>query len=712
LNNKDFYLQVLGLMDVGLVLINKNYEVQLWNGWMEKLSGFEADEVIGHSIFDVFPEVSGSRIDKSINKALKHNCPSILSSKLTRINFPLFISSFRSNEKKRIEQSILIKPMDLSDNSRCAVISISDISSSKLREKALREQTTILNKVINQLKEKDRHFNAIFENNQQGILIFDGDGSVINSNPAAEVMLGYNNRRLKSLKIPALIDELPQYLFKKGNEDKLQSKLPLCNTSIEMAMLPESGKKFPVELNANVIPFDNAQNKYFVFFHDITEKKQTEIILYKMARNDSLTGLPNRSSFIEELDKTIQHYKRRNNILSLFFLDLDRFKYVNDRFGHDVGNHLLIEVAKRLKQCVRSTDTVARLSGDEFAILLHEQEKIEQAGMIAKNIILSISKPFLLDGAKIDIAASIGISCFPMDGEDAAVLLRNADLAMYQSKKEGEGRYTFYTEEINHLLQQRLKMETELNIALRDGEFVIHYQPQYDICSGKIWGAEALLRWQHPQKGLIFPNEFIPIAEECGVINTILDWVLENALVDAKTLLNNFGAEFKISINLSPRQFADTGLPQKIEKILKKENISPESLILDITEGHLLAEKDHIFALLNNLRSMGVHIAIDDFGSGYSSLSTLRKLPIDHLKIDKEFLTTDADPTKQKNLLSSIINLAHSLELTVIAEGVENKDQYDLLIQQHCDITQGFYTNQAVAIKEFCNLSASNNQSS
>jgi len=423
-----------------------------------------------------------------------------------------------------------------------------------------------------------------------------------------------------------------------------------------------------------------------------------------LAYHDGLTGLPNRSMFSKMLAQSISEARRYDRQLAVAFLDLDRFKQINDTLGHEAGDQLLLEVASRLRTCVRDSDTVARLGGDEFVVLLPTLGEEKYAASVAQKILAIIAGPFTLIGHEFRITASIGISMFPEDGVDEQTLTKNADIAMYQAKEEGKNNFQFYSEKLNAHSLERLTLESSLRHALERKEFLLHYQAKRDIVSGRITGMEALLRWQHPDLGTVAPMKFIPVAEETGLIVPIGKWVLRTACLQNVAWQNQGLPRLSIAVNLTARQFAEEHLLQDIRSILAATGMDPHLLELEITESMLIRDVENTRRILTGLKAIGVRIAIDDFGTGYTSLATLQRFPLDTIKIDRSLIRDIAGTAEDTGLADAIIAMGKSLSLTVVAQGVETKDQAEFLRTHACDELQGFYFKRPLPAEQFTKL--------
>jgi diguanylate cyclase (GGDEF)-like protein len=423
-----------------------------------------------------------------------------------------------------------------------------------------------------------------------------------------------------------------------------------------------------------------------------------------LAYHDSLTGLPNRSLFSKLLDQSIREAHRHKRILVVAFLDLDRFKHINDTLGHDAGDQLLREMARRLRACVRESDTVARLGGDEFVVLLPEVSEEKAAAIVAQNILTACAKPFTLIGQEFRVTVSIGISAYPRDGLDEQTLTKNADIAMYQAKSEGKNNFQFYSEKLNANSLERLTLESSLRHALERNEFCLHYQAKRDMAGWRVTGMEVLLRWEHPDLGTVAPMRFIPVAEETGLIVPIGRWVLNTACAQNVAWQRRGLPPLAIAVNLTSRQFFDEHLVHDVTASLHATGLAAQFLELEIAERVLTQNVEKALRILRDLKAAGIRIAIDDFGTGYASLATLQRFPIDTIKIDRS-LVRDLDVAPaETQLADAIVAMGKSLSLTVVAQGVETREQAELLRTHACDELQGFYFKRPLPVEEFTQL--------
>jgi diguanylate cyclase (GGDEF)-like protein len=423
-----------------------------------------------------------------------------------------------------------------------------------------------------------------------------------------------------------------------------------------------------------------------------------------LAFHDALTGLPNRTMFSKVLTERINEARRYDRKLAVAFLKLDRWKQSNDTLGHEAGDQLLKEVATRLKGCVRDSDTIARLGGDEFVVLLPELGDDKYAATVAQKVLSVIARPFTLIGHEFRVTASIGISTYPGDGLDEQSLTKNADIAMYQAKAEGKNNFQFYSEKLNANSLERLTLESSLRHALERNEFRLHYQAKWDIASGRITGMEALLRWEHPDLGTVAPMQFIPIAEETGLIVPIGRWVLKTVCSQSVAWQRQGLPRLSIAVNLTARQFTDEHLLQDVTSILKATGMDPRLLELEVTESLLIQDVENTLQILTGLKALGIKIAVDDFGTGYSSLATLQRFPLDTIKIDRSFIRNVVGNPADTGLADAIIAMGKNLSLTVVAQGVETREQADFLRTHACDELQGFYFKRPLPPDQFAKL--------
>ena len=451
----------------------------------------------------------------------------------------------------------------------------------------------------------------------------------------------------------------------------------------------KEGRQFDIDIH--LVPVDDGAEltHWVAFIRDVTVEKNQVVQLRHQATHDGLTNLPNRTHLFERLEQNINSAREANGLLALMVMDLDRFKEVNDTFGHHFGDMLLKQVAFRLRNQVREPNTVARLGGDEFAIVLAEVSDANEAARIARNVLNALEQPFVVEEQVLEVGASIGIVLFPTHGGDARTLLRRADAAMYNAK-QGQTGYSFHRDEVEARTPDQLAIVVEMRSALERNEFEPYYQPKIHLRSGLMTRAEVLLRWNNPKRGLVQPAMFVPIAERTGIIRSITDWLFERVMSQMRTW-QDAGAPVHLAVNISAKSLLDQALPSKIQRLLDRWEIDPRFLKIEITESSIMADPAHALAIMSMIQSMGVRLSIDDFGTGYSSLTHLRQLPIDEIKIDKSFVTGMTTSEADAAIVRTVIDLAHHLGKQVCAEGVEDEATLLMLRDIGCDLAQGYF---------------------
>ncbi|MCT4621141.1 MAG: EAL domain-containing protein [Marinisporobacter sp.] len=545
------------------------------------------------------------------------------------------------------------------------------------------------------LNQSEAFAHSIINHAIEGIVTIDINGIIEYINPAAEKIFGYMASEIVGENIDTII---PKLYYKEDEE--LDEKYQFIDKNREIVGKRKDESTLPIDLT--ISKFYAGKKCFFtIMLRDITERKQYEERIRYQAFYDSLTGLPNRLLLKERMGLEIAHAKQTSQKLALMYLDLDRFKLINDTLGHDIGDKLLKEIAERLKACVRQDDTVARIGGDEFVTLLPGINRGENVGKIANKILEAIREPVIIEEHEMYLTISIGVTIFPDDGENDENLLTNADVAMYRAKEKGKNNFQLYTPELNDKALERLAMENSLRRALEYKEFVVYYQPKVDAKNEEVIGMEALIRWQHPNWGLVPPYKFIPIAEETGLIVPIGEWVLHTACAQNKALQNAGFPPLTVAVNLSARQFELQDLTKMVSKILEETGLDPQYLELEITESIAMQNIEHTLKMINELKEMGVKFAIDDFGTGYSSLSQLNSFSINKLKIDRSFVSKIGGKDGNSIIASTVLALGKSLELGVVAEGVETKEQVEFFKENECDEMQGYYFGRPMSNEKF-----------
>lgn len=648
------------------------------NGYL-KLVGKEEDAVIGTTDFDHFPEEVAAKVKENERFVTESRTPLEFEEKVTYPDGTI--------------HTYLSVRFPLQDEAG-EVVALCGISTDVTERKKIEQSLTLSRLVI--------------ENANEAIVITDLEGNIVEVNEAYERIVGFTREEV--------VGRNPR-VTKSGRHDAAFYKKMWHDIKTKGVWEGEiwdrrkNGEIFPKWLSITTV-FDESgvATHYVAIFSDITSKKQTEEQLEKLAYYDPLTDLPNRMSFHEQLGKDITLAKRGGKKLALFFLDLDRFKNVNDTLGHNAGDELLVKVGQRLKSTVRQSDTVSRLGGDEFTVILGGVEDASQVGGLAQKVVDAIAEPFDLFGNEVHIGTSVGVSVFPDDSSDKNVLIKNADLAMYQAKESGRNNFHFYSREMQERLNQRVHLEESIRQAIDNQEFTLFYQPKVEIASGEVIAMEALVRWLKPDGSMVSPAEFIPVAEETGLIVPLGKWILSEACRQTAEWNQRYGLTLKVAVNLSARQFQDEDVVSMVDAVSHEMGLEHRFLELEITESMVMGNVDESIVTMDRLRELGVSLAIDDFGTGYSSLNYLKRFPIDTLKIDQSFIRELEVNSDDASIVRAIISMAHSLDLTVVAEGVETVEQLDFLHQHACEVAQGFYLHRPLDAAAFELVVATRNQ--
>jgi len=554
-----------------------------------------------------------------------------------------------------------------------------------------------------QLRSSESRFRSVFENSPIGILLLDTDGKVFQANRFAADLLDYQPEALDGACITDLVPGDDRDGLLQQIKRLIQGRELICRS--ERRMRCASGLEIWATAHLVLQRNEAGEPLYCIMqIADITEMKKSQQTMEKLAFYDTLTDLANRRLFNERLTHEVSQCQRQQQLAALLYLDLDQFKRVNDTLGHDCGDLLLRETAKRLLHCVRAVDTVSRTGGDEFTILLSNVESPRAVEEVARRILETLRAPVRIAGHDLVITTSIGMTLIPNDGHELNHLLKNADLAMYRAKEQGRNNYQFFSEDLNTRATRRLRMENELRQGLERGEFELHYQPKVGLPDQTIIGVECLVRWQHPELGLLSPDEFIPIAEESGVIVELGHWIIEEACMAGREFIRSFGKPLSIGVNISARQFRDPKLVQAIRDSLRRAQLDPACLELEITETMLMQDVESASAMVRRLAELGTRLAIDDFGTGYSSLNYLKKFPITTVKVDRSFITDIPASSDDMAITAAVIAMAHKLNMEVVAEGVETRAQLEFLIEHKCDHAQGYLFSKALPFTKVLQL--------
>ncbi|MBF0437590.1 MAG: EAL domain-containing protein [Magnetococcales bacterium] len=692
---------VLNTAPDAILSLNAEGEVQAINPAGENLFGYYPGTLIGQSIGLLIPNFQ-SAIDQDGKKWSSHW---IKNERITYItietdglcrdagHFPVEIAlSSYAAEGEDLQFTLIMKDITERKQVKAALTrAYSELEQRVLERTKELEQTN--QKLFAEIDERIRAeqglllASKVFETATEGILITDADVKIIKVNQAFTDITGYSHDEL--------IGQNPSLLSSKRHDADFYTQMwdgILKNGSWtgEVWNRRKNGEIFPQRLSiTSVWNVHNQLSNYVGIFSDITHIKETELRLEKMAYFDALTQLPNRILFKDRLQHEMDKKTRHEFKVAVFFIDLDRFKHVNDSLGHSAGDQLLVEVSERIKLCLRKYDTVARLGGDEFAAIITGLKEGREAAHVAKKIIESLKNVFILNGHEAFIGASIGISVFPTDGEEIETLTKHADIAMYKAKESGRGTFKFFEEEINTGMQNHLLLESGLRNGLKNNEFVVHYQPKVSLTTGRMCGMEALVRWFPAQGPMISPAQFIPLAEETGIILSLGAWVLREACLQAMTWRRQ-GYPIKMAVNLSVLQFQKNNLVDVVKSILEESELPAEALELEITESMVMGNVEKSIERIKSLKDLGLTLAVDDFGTGYSSLNYLKRFPIDTLKIDQTFVRDLSPAPNDLAIVLAIISLGRALNLNIVAEGVETPEQLAILKEQGCHEMQGY----------------------
>jgi diguanylate cyclase (GGDEF)-like protein/PAS domain S-box-containing protein len=654
----------------GFTAFDRDMKLTAWNPRMEELTGVSPDAALGRGLLEVFPQPRHAEIASLIERALAGET----------VTSDDFVWTSPEAISERWLGAVFAPHRDEAGAIRGVVGVFRDVTARRV--------------VAEAAAPVEPEFRRLVEQAVVGMYVLQ-DGRYRYANPKLAATLGYTQAEILAFDSMATLVALDDHalVFSRvrqtleGNED---------GAPYTFHAIHKNGRPVEVEVLEAAIELDG-QPAIVGTMTDVTERRRIEAQIVAQAYNDPLTKLPNRARLLDRLDVDLAQAKRHGRRLAVVYLDIDFFKYVNDSWGHSVGDSLLQSLALRLKRSVREADTVARIGGDEFVILVPELRQSEDLASIATKLLSLVGRPFSLGGRTIQVAASIGIASYPDDGTDPESLLRNADAAMYRAKELGRNNFQLCTRELTQKAAEHLDLQKGLRLALEQDEFILHFQPITSIVTGRTVGLEALVRWQHPQKGTVGPNAFIPVAEETGLILPLGDWVLRSSCADLRRWHREWVADLRVSVNFSARQFRERNLASLVERALVESGLEPRHLEIEITESIAMEGAEIVVANLNVLRNMGVGIAIDDFGTGYSSMSYLKRYPVTSLKIDRSFVTDLPVNPADAGIVRAIIEMAHGSRLNVIAEGVETKEQFQLLQEYGCNEMQGYWISRPQA---------------
>jgi diguanylate cyclase (GGDEF)-like protein/PAS domain S-box-containing protein len=662
-------------------IIGKTLEgiITSWNAGAERIYGYSAEEVIG----------------KSVNMLVPINRLNEIVEILERLRRGEIVDHFETlrtrRDGKELDIEITASPIrDAMERIVGASTIGRDISVRKASEK--------------QLVQMEGKYRGLLEAAPDAIVVVNQSGEIVLLNLQTEKQFGYNRDELMGQKVKKIIPEgFAERLIADGTRSVEDALAQQIGSGIELTGRRKDGSEFPIEIMLS--PLKSAEGILVTAaIRDVSVARAMSLQMTHLVQHDFLTGLPNRTLVNDRISQAIAFAQRYTKKVAVLFLDFDGFKHINDSLGHSIGDKLLQSVAKRLVKCVRGSDTVSRQGGDEFVALLLDVGQPEDAGITARRMLQVVSEPHCIDQHDLHITASIGVSIYPDDGLDAETLIKNADTAMYQAKEYGHQSCQFFKPAMSVRAVERQSIEESLRTALERQEFALHYQPKINLRTGDITGAEALIRWTHPVRGQLSPAQFIPVAEACGLILPIGNWVLREACKQAQAWVGAGLPMGTMAVNISALEFGDEKFLDRVFAILKDTGLDPKCLELELTESVLMKRAESTESILMTLRGHGVQLAVDDFGTGYSSLSYLRKFPIDALKIDQSFVRQITATPDETAIVTAVISMGRSLNLRVVAEGVETYEELAFLQAHQCDEAQGYYFSRPVLPEQLAKL--------
>ena len=682
--SKESEARYRGLLEAApdaMVVVNQNGEIVLLNVQAEKQFGYRRDELAGQKVKNIIPKGFAERL-------IADGTRSAAEALAQQIGTGIELNG-RRKDGSEFPIEIMLSPLESAEGI-LVTAAIRDISVRKAAEEHLAQM--------------EARYRGLLEAAPDAMVVVNQSGEIVLLNVQAEKQFGYRRDELIGQKMKNIIPKgFAERLIAdalRSAEDALAQQI---GTGTELNGRRKDGSEFPIEIMLS--PLEGAEGVLVTAaIRDITTRKKAEALMIHSSEHDFLTGLPNRMLLNDRVNQAIRMAIRHKRKVAVLFLDLDGFKHINDSLGHPTGDKLLQSVGKRLVDCVRGSDTVSRQGGDEFVVLLSEEEDSEDASVIAKRMLRAVAEAHFIDQHDLHITCSVGVSVYPDDGLNAEALIKNADTAMYQAKENGRQTYQYFKPAMNVRAVERQSLEASLRRALERQEFVVHYQPKINLKTGRISGAEALLRWTHPTRGPVPPGQFIPVAEDCGLILPIGTWVLRQACQQAQAWVDAGLPLGTMAVNISAMQLRNENFLEGIFDILQDTRLDPRFLELELTESVLMKHAESTASILTALRERGVQVAVDDFGTGYSSLSYLRKFPIDALKIDQSFVRQITTVPDEIIIVKAVIGLGRSLKLRVIAEGVETQEQLAFLQAHQCDEAQGYYFSRPVLPEQFVKL--------
>ena len=682
--SKESEARYRGLLEAApdaMVMVDQGGEIVLLNVQAEKQFGYHRDELIGQKVKNIIPKGFAERL---IADGIRSAAEALAQQIGTGIEL-----NARRKDGSEFPIEIMLSPLESAEGI-LVTAAIRDISVRKAAEEHLAQM--------------EARYRGLLEAAPDAMVVVDQGGEIVLLNVQAEKQFGYRRDELIGQKVKNII---PKGFAERLVADALRSAedalAQQIGTGIELNGRRKDGSEFPIEIMLS--PLEGAEGVLVTAaIRDITTRKKAEALMIHSSEHDFLTGLPNRMLLSDRVNQAIRLAIRHKKKVAVLFLDLDGFKHINDSLGHPTGDKLLQSVGKRLVDCVRGSDTVSRQGGDEFVVLLSEEDDSEDVSVIAKRMLRAVAEAHFVDQHDLHVTCSVGVSLYPDDGLNAETLIKNADTAMYQAKENGRQTYQYFKPAMNVRAVERQSLEESLRRALERQEFVVHYQPKINLNTGRISGAEALLRWTHPTRGPVPPGQFIPVAEDCGLILPIGTWVLRQACQQAQAWVDAGLPLGTMAVNISAMQLRNESFVEGVFAILQDTRLDPRLLELELTESVLMKHAESTASILTALRERGVQVAVDDFGTGYSSLSYLRKFPIDALKIDQSFVSQITTVPDEIIIVKAVIGLGRSLKLRVVAEGVETQEQLAFLQAYQCDEAQGYYFSRPVLPEQFAKL--------